>query len=59
MERLRPLGVGVVLIAEHFCMTIRGVRKPGSQVVTSAMRGSFRQHEATRLEFLSFLERRP
>jgi GTP cyclohydrolase IA len=57
MSRLRPVGVGVVLEAEHFCMTMRGVRKPGSQVITSAMRGGFRHHEPTRLEFLAFLDR--
>jgi GTP cyclohydrolase I len=56
MERLRPKGVGVVLIAEHQCMTMRGIRKPGSKVVTSAMRGGFREREATRLEFLSLVE---
>jgi len=56
MERLRPKGVGVVLIAEHHCMTMRGIRKPGSQVVTSANRGAFRDREPTRLEFLALLE---
>ena len=56
MERLRPIGVGVVLQAEHMCMTMRGIRKPGSQVVTSANRGAFREHEPTRLEFLSLIE---
>ncbi len=56
MERLRPVGVGVVVVAEHHCMTMRGIRKPGSQVVTSAMRGGFRDREATRLEFLALLE---
>jgi GTP cyclohydrolase IA len=56
MTRLRPAGVGVVLIAEHHCMTMRGIRKPGSQVVTSANRGGFREREATRLEFLALIE---
>jgi GTP cyclohydrolase I len=56
MERLRPVGVGVILIAEHHCMTMRGIRKPGSQVVTSANRGGFREREATRLEFLALVE---
>jgi GTP cyclohydrolase I len=58
MERLRPIGVGVVVVAEHHCMTMRGIRKPGSQVVTSAMRGGFRDREATRLEFLALLDGR-
>ncbi len=56
MQRLRPVGVGVILIAEHHCMTMRGIRKPGSQVVTSANRGGFREREATRLEFLALVE---
>jgi GTP cyclohydrolase I len=56
MERLRPLGVGVVLLAEHQCMIMRGVRKPGSKVITSANRGIFRERQATRLEFLSLIE---
>ncbi len=56
MERLRPKGVGVIIIAEHHCMTMRGIRKPGHKVVTSAMRGGFREREATRLEFLALVE---
>jgi GTP cyclohydrolase I len=55
MERLNPWGVAVVVRAEHLCMTMRGIRKPGSKVVTSAMRGVFRDNEPTRLEFLSLL----
>jgi GTP cyclohydrolase I len=58
MERLRPLGVAVVLLAEHQCMIMRGVRKPGSKVITSANRGIFRERQATRLEFLSLIEHR-
>ena len=56
MEHLKPAGVGVVMIAEHHCMTMRGIKKPGSQVVTSANRGGFRKRAATRLEFLSLIE---
>jgi GTP cyclohydrolase I len=55
MEELRPGGVAVVAVAEHLCMTMRGVRKPGSKVVTSANRGLFRDNEATRLEFFASL----
>ena len=54
-ERLRPRGVAVVVRAEHLCVTMRGIRKPGSRVTTSAMRGVFRQRDRTRLEFLSLL----
>lgn len=55
MECLNPQGVAVVIEAEHLCMTMRGVRKPGSRVVTSAMRGVFRRSSVTRSEFLSLV----
>jgi GTP cyclohydrolase I len=54
-ERLKPRGVAVVVKAEHLCMTMRGIRKPGSKVVTSATRGAFRGRQATRMEFLALL----
>ena len=54
-ERLQPRGVAVVVKAEHLCMTMRGIKKPGSKVVTSATRGGFRAREATRMEFLALL----
>lgn len=55
MEALKARGVGVVIEAEHLCMTMRGIRKPGSRLVTSANRGIFRHYPATRAEFFSIL----
>jgi GTP cyclohydrolase I len=56
LEReLEPRGVGVVLSAEHMCMTIRGVRKPGARTVTSALRGLLRDDARTRQEFFSLV----
>ncbi len=55
MEELKPRGVGVVLEATHTCMTIRGVRKPGSVCTTSAMRGVFRENQATRNELMALI----
>jgi GTP cyclohydrolase I len=55
---LGAAGAGVVIEAEHLCMTARGVKKPGSRVVTSATRGVFRDDPRTRAEFLSILEGR-
>lgn len=52
---LEPRGVLVVVEAEHLCMTMRGVRKPGSQTVTSAVRGIFRDNNATRAEAMGFI----
>jgi GTP cyclohydrolase I len=56
VEALQPDGVAVVLQAEHLCMTMRGIKKPGSNVVTSATRGLFRTRAATRAEFLSLVQ---
>jgi len=53
-ENLRPKGVGVVLEAEHQCMSLRGVRANGSRTITSALRGTMRTDPATRQEFLAF-----
>ncbi len=55
MEALHPDGVAVVIEAEHLCMTMRGIKKPGSRMVTSAMRGSFKASPVTRGEFLSLV----
>ena len=57
-EVLNPLGVGVVLEAEHLCMRMRGVEKQNSFVVTSAMHGSFRDNRETRDEFMNLIARR-
>ncbi|MGH8924945.1 MAG: GTP cyclohydrolase I FolE [Acidimicrobiia bacterium] len=57
MDRLDPLGVLVVLEAEHLCMTMRGVKKPGSVTVTSAVRGTMASNPATRAEALALIDR--
>jgi GTP cyclohydrolase I len=55
VERLRPQGALVVLEAEHLCMSMRGVRKPGAITVTSAVRGVFRDSMPTRLEAMNLI----
>jgi GTP cyclohydrolase I len=55
---LQAKGLGVVLEAEHLCMTLRGVQKPGARTVTSALRGSVRDDPRTRQEFLDLTRRR-
>jgi GTP cyclohydrolase I len=55
MDELDPLGVAVVLRAEHLCMRMRGVEKQNSVVLTSAMLGVFRTHQETRQEFMTLV----
>jgi GTP cyclohydrolase I len=55
VEVLEPLGVAVVMEGSHFCMMMRGVQKQGSSMVTSAMRGSFKENNRTRAEFLDLV----
>jgi len=54
---LQPKGVLVVIEAEHLCMSMRGVRKPGASTVTSAVRGLFRENTSTRSEAMRFINR--
>ncbi|HAH19472.1 MAG: GTP cyclohydrolase I FolE [Omnitrophica WOR_2 bacterium GWF2_43_52] len=56
MEKLKPLGVMVVIEAEHLCMSMRGVQKPGTRTVTSAVRGIFKENVKTRSEALSLMK---
>jgi len=54
-EGISPEGVGTVIQAEHLCLIMRGIKKPGSTVITSAVRGTFRNNATTRAEFFSLL----
>ncbi len=55
-EKLEPLGVMVVIEAEHTCMTLRGVKKPGAMTITSAVLGGFRKDPRTRAEAMSLIK---
>jgi GTP cyclohydrolase I len=55
-KTLKATGVGVVVQAEHMCMGMRGIKKPGTKVITSALRGTFRSDSATRAEFFSIIQ---
>jgi GTP cyclohydrolase I len=56
MEKLEPHGVMVVVEAEHMCMTMRGVKKPGAKTVTTAARGTFQEDSKARSEVLSLIK---
>ncbi len=56
MKRLRPKGVLVIVEAEHLCMSMRGVKKPGIMTITSAVRGIFRENSKTRAEAMSLIK---
>ena len=55
MEHLKPLGVMVMLEAEHMCMTMRGIKKPGSKTVTVAKKGCFAENEQLQNEFFRMI----
>src|SRR5688572_25220036 len=58
-EHLRPRGVGVVIEAEHTCMSLRGARAPGARTLTSTLSGLLRDDPRSRAEFLSLTRRQP
>jgi GTP cyclohydrolase I len=58
-QHIQPLGVAVVMEAQHLCMIMRGVEKLNSVATTSAMLGAFRNDEKTRSEFLTLIGRKP
>ncbi|MGM7701683.1 GTP cyclohydrolase I FolE [Pseudalkalibacillus sp. Hm43] len=56
LRSLQPHGVMVIIEAEHMCMTMRGVKKPGSETITSAVRGIFEEDQAARAEVMSLIK---
>lgn len=57
MEKLKPKGCMVVIDAEHLCISMRGIKKPGTRTITSAVRGTFRSKQSTREEMLELLRK--
>lgn len=57
MKKLNPLGVLVVIEAEHLCISMRGIKKPGIMTITSAVRGIFKENQKTRQEAMSLIKR--
>ena len=55
METINPLGVAIVVEAEHLCMTMRGIKKPGSRTITSALRGTIKTDARTRSEVMALI----
>jgi GTP cyclohydrolase I len=58
MKKLKPKGAMVIIDAEHLCLSMRGVKKPGAKTVTSAVRGIFRTKDSTRVELLELIKKR-
>ena len=58
MHKLKPKGAMVIIDAEHLCISMRGVKKPGTRTVTSAVRGIFRSKQSTRDELLELIKKR-
>jgi GTP cyclohydrolase I len=57
MKKLKPKGALVIIEAEHTCISMRGVKKPGVMTITSAVRGVFRKNEKTRAEAMALIKR--